>query len=272
MTFGYLLMMATLLPVTNVFSLGIAYAAERLAYLPSAGFIILATGLMEWLAARLPKLSKPLLAYGGVVLIAMIVNLGTRLPTWRSQLALFQAMVRAQPECASAHANLGLVFLDDYQRPDSAAAHFRPAIALAPNSAEHHANLARALKALRDTLAAIREYQQAVRLDSTSFEHQNNLGLSWGQQGNLDSAFDHLQASVRLRPQSAEAHCNLGIACALANRSDDALRELRRAVTIAPNLPDACRNLNQLFAHLGQRDSARFYADRARPPRPPGQE
>ena len=50
--FGYSLLVISVLPVTNVLSLGLAYAAERLAYLPSVGFLLMLAAVAGWLLAR----------------------------------------------------------------------------------------------------------------------------------------------------------------------------------------------------------------------------
>jgi tetratricopeptide (TPR) repeat protein len=261
---GYCLMIGSLLPVTNVISLGVAYAAERLAYLPSAGIILLVAALLHELIARKPALRVPVVAVLGLYIVALPWSLYSRLPTWRNQLTLFRAMVQDQPNSAYAQKNLGIVFLDDLHQPDSAVGHFRATIAIAPANADAHANLARALLARGDTNGAIIAYRQAVILDPSDFESHNNLGKLWGQHGGLDSAVAQLQQAVGLRPARSEAHSNLGIAFALQGRTGEALAELRQAFRLNPDLPDVAGNLGTLLGQLGQRDSVRYYADLAR--------
>jgi tetratricopeptide (TPR) repeat protein len=264
---GWLMFVLAVLPVTNVLSLGLAYAAERLAYLPSVGFLLMACATAAWLLRSRPG---RILATGiaAVYVIAMPANLLRRLPVWQDQVSLFRRMTREAPGSASAHNNLGIAFLDDRHQPDSAIAHFRQALQVQPQGADLHANLARALKERRDTLGAIAEYQQAVRLKPGDFENQNNLGQLWGRRGGLDSAISHLELATGLRPNRAEARSNLGIAYAMSGRNLEALAEFREALRLDPGNREAMGNLGTLFYDLDMPDSSRHYLSRARQPRP----
>lgn len=266
--FGYALLVISILPVTNILSLGLAYAAERLAYLPSVGFLLMLAATAGWLLAR----SRPgrilVLGVAAVYLIAMPANLLLRLPVWRDQVSLFRRMTQEAPGSATAHNNLGIAFLDDRHQPDSAIVHFRQALQVQPQGADLHANLARALKERRDTLGAIAEYQQAVRLKPEDFENQNNLGQLWGRRGGLDSAINHLALATNLRPNRAEARSNLGIAYAMSGRNLEALAEFRTALRLDPDNREAMGNLGTLFYDLDMPDSSRYYLGRARQTRP----
>ena len=262
---GYFLFLAAILPVANVFSLGLAYAAERLAYLPSVGFVLMAAALAAWLSHRTRKLRNTVLGVTGLYLVLMPVSLLLRLPVWHDQVGLFRRMVREVPGSTTARKNYGLALLDDQQEPDSAAEQFRQALALHPDGADLHADLARALKELHDTSAAIAEYQQAIRLMPRDFETQNNLGQLWGRLGRLDSSVAHLELATGLHPERAEAHSNLGIAYALSGRKPEALAEFRQALRFDPANREVIGNLGTLYYELGERDSARFYLGRIQP-------
>jgi Tfp pilus assembly protein PilF len=265
---GYLLFLASILPVTNVFSLGLAYAAERLAYLPSVGFVLMAAALAVWLSRRAGKLRNGVLVTAGLYLVLMPTNLLLRLPVWHDQVSLFRRMVQEVPGSTTARKNYGTALLDDRHEPDSAALQFRQALALHPDGADLHADLARALKELHDTSAAIAEYQQAIRLMPRDFETQNNLGQLWGRLGKLDSSVVHLELATSLHPDRAEPHSNLGIALALSGRKQEALEEFRRALLLSPGNRDVLGNLGALFYDLGERDSARYYLSRVQPVKP----
>ena len=266
--FGYLLLFASVLPVSNILSLGLAYAAERLAYLPSAGFLLIVAALAGWLLARTKRARALLTGVAACYLVAMPANLLHRLPVWRNQIALFRRMVSEAPGSASAHNNLGNAWLDDVRQPDSAAAEFRKALAIQGRDPELHALLARALKERHDTLGATAEYQEALRLRPDDFETQNNLGQLWGRRGGLDSAVAHLAVAVNLRPDRAEARSNLGIAYAMSGQSQAALAEFRQARQIDPGYREVLGNLGALFYDLGMRDSARYYLEQAKAAKP----
>jgi Flp pilus assembly protein TadD len=262
---GYMVFFAAILPVTNVLSLGVAYAAERLAYLPSVGFLLMAAALALWLARRGRKLRNGVLVTTGLYLVLMPVNLLLRLPVWHDDVSLFRRMVEEVPGSTTARKNYGTALLDEAHEPDSAALQFRAALALHPEGADLHADLGLALKQLHDTSAAIAEDQQALRLMPSDFETQNNLGQLWGRLGNLDSAIAHLELATSLHPRGPEAHSNLGIAYALSGRKLEALEQFRDALRLAPGDRQVSGNIGTLFYDLGETDSADYYLSRAEP-------
>jgi Flp pilus assembly protein TadD len=286
---GCFILLGALLPVTNVLSLGIAYAAERLAYLPSAGFAIMLAAIAA------PLLRRRLLQMAGVaavVLVAFAFDLEHRLPTWRNQLNLFTAMVQEAPQYPAAHHNLSCALRDagrlaeaerearlavllqpespvlhnnlgfiqlELDRLDSAEVHFRKAVELSPQFAQAFFNLGLALHQKPDAAGALVAYQQAIQIAPDMFEARNNLGRLHGLTGRLDSAVVHLKAALHLNPTSSEAHTNLGIAYATLDRPDSALSEFRAALRLNPGSAAIRANLGVLFNRLGMPDSARRY-------------
>ena len=77
---------------------------ERLAYLPSAGFCVLVALAWSWLAERQRMLACGLLM---AVLLALAARTVARNTDWRDNLALYSSAVRAVPNSAKMHANLG---------------------------------------------------------------------------------------------------------------------------------------------------------------------
>ena len=91
------------LPTSNLlFPTGTIFA-ERLAYLPSAGFCLIAA---SWIVGRAPDLAAlPRWRAGALAAVALLLAARTlvRNPVWSSDEALFTDMVRVSPESAKAH-------------------------------------------------------------------------------------------------------------------------------------------------------------------------
>lgn len=117
---------------------------ERLAYLPSVGFIIFATGVGAWAVKE-----KSLALLGSRGALALIVlAYGTlsvlRLPAWRDNAAVFTQAVADNPRSPKAQENLGLYLYHDQKNYSAAEAAFRDTIALDPgrlNAYKHLVNI-----------------------------------------------------------------------------------------------------------------------------------
>ncbi len=102
---------------------------ERLAYLPSAGFCLLAG-----LSLELPK-KKVAYAILAVAVIALSARTVIRTFDWRNNLTLYTSAVEVMPESSGAHAGLGAEYLKRHE-PDKAYREFQKAAAIYPQNPE----------------------------------------------------------------------------------------------------------------------------------------
>ena len=107
-------------------------------------------------------------------------------------------------------------FADDLRSAKRFAAaikEYQAVIRLDPQSASAHNNLGLTLRAVGQLDAAKKHYESALRLESTSAETHNNLGVVLMKQRDFDSAMMHFRQALHFRPKYIEALMNLGIAC-----------------------------------------------------------
>ena len=84
------------------------------------------------------------------------------------------------------------------------------AIALNPNVAAFHNNLANALKDQGKLHEAVACWRRALELKPDDAEVHNNLGLALKHQRKLDEAVDCHRRALELKPDFAKAHNDLG--------------------------------------------------------------
>ena len=136
--------------------------------------------------------------------------------------------------------------------PDAAIAHYRAAVAGAPDVAEARFGYGAALLQAGRFLEAVEQLERDVALRPDHAEGYNNLGSALRELGRLPEAVAAFEQAVRLRPDYARALSNLGVALADAGQPARALDMLRRALAIAPDHPGALNNLGQVLK--GQRE------------------
>jgi len=248
---GWLWFIGMLVPVIGLVQAGQQSLADRYAYLPSVGLLI----LLVWGAHALTRHSRPAALLAG---LAAAASLGlclawtrTQLAYWQNSETLFRHALAVTQNNYVAHNNLGF-YLFDQGHPDAAIQEYQSAIALQPADAEAHNNLGVALAKLGHPAEALAQYQTALRLKPGYAEVHYNLANLLARSGKADDAITEFQAAVRLQPDHVTAHNNLGVLLSNQGRVGDAIAEFAIALRLDPNDADAHYNLGNAYLKQGQ--------------------
>jgi predicted O-linked N-acetylglucosamine transferase (SPINDLY family) len=106
------------------------------------------------------------------------------------------------------------------------------AIQLDETHATYHANLGHALLAQGAADAALAHYRRAVALAPDSADAQGALGSALSQIGEHAAAAASFERAVGLAPRRADLHVNLGRALRFAGRLSEAVSALERALVL----------------------------------------
>ncbi len=194
--------------------------AERYAYLPSAGFIILIA--IAYAAARRRIKQGHLLTIALTLLIALFGMITiSRNSVWKSDLTLWTDTVRKSPNSGTAQAYLGY-----------------------------------ALFASGDVNRAIQHYEIAIRLKPDFSDTYNNLGVALASQGRHREALPIYLEAIRLRPRWALPRVNLSITLSALGGFEDARVEAERAIKLDPRSAKAYHALGCAFGNLGHLNPA----------------
>lgn len=217
----YAVMGNLILPIGTIF-------AERLIYLPSAGFCLLLGWLIGAIARGLPfpeglparRWKTAFFVVLTLIAAAHAIHSHARAREWRDDRTLFAATLRAYP------------------------------------------NSPRALFIVAGDLAEQGQYVQAIqhydRLLSLHPDHPaaaHEKGIALARLGRFAEAAETLGEAVRLRPTSARAHVNLALAQRQAGGVREARRSLRMALVYDDTDPRAWAELGNL--ELEQREYRR---------------
>ncbi len=186
--------------------------------------------------------------------------------------ALLERAVTTAPKRAEGHVRLGqtLASMGDTAAAEAA---IRRGLALEPESALAHSQLARVLWFGRaDIDAAIAHFQQAVVLAPEAGYTHLQLALLQALSGDLDDAERSARTAVDLQQKAMSgsqglivvgAHTRLGYVHYLRGQYDDAIREYRRELTFLTHTDHALRDrsiieVNQKLAAAYARQGAAF--------------
>ena len=202
---------------------------ERLAYLPSAGFCLLAALGWNCLRER-----QRLVALGALTTIVAAFGMRTmvRNQDWRDNMSLYSAAVRVSPGSAKMHGNLGGEYMASAQW-DLAAAEFQTALSINP------------------------DYPDVL----------SNFGLLEAWRGHNDAAGQMMERayymSHRDNPNYDFMAVNYAAFLMQVNHMDGALKVLNREIAESPSYARAWSNRAVIHYKLGETAPARADAEAA---------
>ncbi len=206
--------------------------AERYAYLPSAGFIILI--VIAYAAARKRIKQGYILTIALTLIIALFgVLTVSRNNVWKSDLTLWTDTVHKSPNSGAVQAYLGHALFASGD-VDSAIQHYQIAIRLKPEFSETYNNLGVALAAQGRHREALPVYLEAVRLRPRWSLPRVNLSITLSALGAFKDASIEAERAIKLEPLSAKAYHALGCAFGNLGRLNQAADAFRRAVELDP--------------------------------------
>jgi Flp pilus assembly protein TadD len=171
----------------------------------------------------------------------------------REAVAEYERALAANPRQAKAHNNLALALVELGQL-DRAATHFQASLDIEPK-AEIYSDLGFTMAQLGRSDEALADYRKALALDPNCASAHFNLAVTFVQAGRLGEAESHYRKAVAGKP-TAQAHNGLGYVLAREGRADEAVGEFRKAIEIDPEFTPAYNNLAEALVGQGKLDEA----------------
>ena len=168
---------------------------------------------------------------------------------------VYREILKVQPENAAA-LHFGGMAAHQLGRREEGVASIRRSLALVPDSADWHNNLAIVLQESGDLDGAIAMYQTAIALNAAHVNAYSNLGVLLRATGRPVEAEASYRKALELDPAHIDAWTNLGILLNGLKRSKEAIDCFCRAVTLRPRHPEARRLLALAHCSLGEIDEA----------------
>ena len=214
--FGLVVFIGAYLPVSNLLIPMGTIMAERVLYIPSAGFLIaLVPTAGVWLNQRDWRVGAALLVVACLAFGALTVK---RNHEWGDALRFWRRTAEVSPQSARALRVYGQALIDRNR--------FREAIAPLKKSVE---------------IYPVYDYAWV------------DLGIAQMQSGDPAAAETSLKRALRLNDENAEAHLALGVLYMGAGRGDLARLRFERAISLKPSLVEARFNLGTLYLKAGSR-------------------
>ena len=236
---GILWTFGALLPVLHIFPIGVLMA-ERLTYLPSAGFCIGAAAVIGSIRRT------PVVVAAVFALVAVLgVRSTVRAADWSTDLALWESEIDKAPRDVVVNNNLAVAYSarGEYAK---AIPPLETAIRVAPGYWRAHVNLGIAEQGLGRPERARAAYLQAIRIAPGMVDPLYFYARFQASEGDLAGAIGTLAAARRLAPEQARLATAQGQHLAKLGRVDEARAAFRQALAIDPADGDARTGLAAL--------------------------
>jgi Tfp pilus assembly protein PilF len=243
---AWLWYLGTLVPVIGLVQVGGQSMADRYAYIPMLGVLILAAwGVSD--ITRNRRLARDIAVISALVVVSgfAIVARG-QLSYWADSETLFDHSQSVTANNYVAYNNLGEA-LAGKGKTDEAALWFAKAVETNPDYAAAQENLGMALIQKGSLDDGIVHAIRATQLDPHSYDAFNKLGAALAKKGQMDEAVADLNRAVEIDPSFAPAWANLGIVLDQQGKLDEAAASFQKAIQYAGNVEMAV----QLHYRLG---------------------
>lgn len=252
---GFLFLSVASLPSANIaFPTGTIFA-ERLAYLPSTGFCLIAACWILGDGTRAAAIA----GWRWVLLTVLALSLAGRTvirnPVWESDEALFTDMVRVNPASAKAHYDFAYMSAErgNLRR---GLEHYVRATQIYPKYWDAWAGRGRMERLLGNPAAAEAAYAESVRLAPFAENGYFGLGLAREDRGDRAGAEDAYREGLKRHPMSSPLAYRLARLLSAENRLG-AEHAWHRALAIQPASLPARLGYAEWLAAAGRREEAR---------------
>jgi predicted TPR repeat methyltransferase len=168
---------------------------------------------------------------------------------------IYREIRRVDPDNARAMHFAG-VLAHQRGRSTDAAALIRHSLALSPERADWHNNLAIVLQESGRLEEAIEAYHAAIALDPEHPNAHSNLGVLLRATGKFADAEAAYRRAIEIDPSRIDAYTNLGILLNGLKRTEEAVTCFCKVITLRPRHPEARKLLALAHCTLGEVDEA----------------
>ena len=287
--FGSIFYLIAMLPVVRlgdkIFAFG-PLLCEHYAYIASAGFFLLLSGILLYFRRYSEKIT--------LFLIALIVLFYAGLTAssnycYKNDIVFYNWLLRLNPDQEIIRVNLGTAYLE---KKDYLGAYRQAAFILSrhPAAWEAHLLMGNIYNDLAKTDKAMEEYKKTVILYPRSSEAYNNIALIYRAQGKNKEAQENFKAALqcvpestlvlknfagflvynkmyneaipicekilRLEPTDTDGYLLLGVALADSGFFQKAEKLLRAGLKLCPDSTVLIKNLAALYANAGKFEEA----------------
>ncbi|MFH1752927.1 MAG: tetratricopeptide repeat protein [Candidatus Omnitrophota bacterium] len=271
LSYSFLLLFITLIPVSNLIILNSRPIADQRLYMPSFGFCALLAIVLNYLYRLELSNQLKFMARRSVLVLAIGILITYSFTTikrnldWRDPVLFWSKALESPYVSNKAYANLGVAYYR-VNRYQEAIESYIKAINIDPGDYVAYNSLG---ITYRDMMGhsdeAMASFRKAIELKPDYAEAYNNLGgLLFQGLGSLQEAERVFKKAVEIEPSYARAFFNLGLMRDLSGDPEGAVEYYLKAIRLDPEVGAApYNNLAYIFLNANRVDDALKAAEKA---------
>ncbi|CAK1548512.1 unnamed protein product [Leptosia nina] len=245
------------LPASNLFYAVGFVIAERILYIPSAGYCLLVVIGLQKILLRLKSknLRRIMISIFHFVILMYALRSMQRASEWQTEYKLFTSGLLVCPLNAKVHYNVAKV-ADAKNNVSWAMAEYQEAIRLYPDYYQAMNNYAILLKNHKQFSEAEFYLRKAISLKNDFPAAWMNLGIVLASMKNYAEAETAYNNSLKYRKQCPDCHYNLGNLYLELNKTESATASWFQAIQLNPKHKSAWTNLLAVLDNIGDMETA----------------
>jgi len=212
---GWLFFFVAIFPTLGVVGFTIVIAADKYAYLPSIGFLMILTAFLTWLcnaAVTNKQITRKIIMVLAILILAGIEAFFTHQhhQYWQNTEKLYKHMLALTPDVIPMLYNLANAIEKQPNRTNEVIDYYNRILELDPDYYRAHNNLGVALTSKGKTNEALKHYHRAIQIHPDFADPYYNLGNEFMAKGEMNQAINSYRQAIKLKPNYYQAHYNLG--------------------------------------------------------------
>jgi len=255
--FGLLFYSVTILPVLQIVPVGRAITADRFAYIPIIGLLLIFSFVIYLLYNKFIKNAihkKALIAVLAICILSLAYLSRLQSMIWENSMTLYTDMVNKFPENPIGYNNRGTLHLND-KNFGEAENDFLNAIKYDSKYAAAYNNMGLLLNGRTQYDKAIEYFTKATELNNSYAEAYFNKGFAYFNKNEIDKAIEYYNKAISIDPGFAVAYNNLGKAYGMQEKNPEAISSFSKAVEVDPGYSTAHFNLAVAYFKSGNNNS-----------------
>lgn len=239
---GLLFFLVTIFPVLQLLPVGYAIMADRYAFIPSLGLMILLLASTEIVIEKL-KQSKFIVF--GILLIfvsSLLYFTSQRIKIWEDSISLWTSAIKQDPKNAKAYSMRASAF-QEMGNMDSALSDYNHALKI--DSTLHQAliNRSEILSGKKDFTQAEKDYSYIINKSPKDVAGYNNRGSLYLDKKEYDKALTDFTQLVKIAPDNAFGWYNRGVCFVNLHQYDSAITDFRKSIKLNSTYANSYNNL-----------------------------
>ena len=254
--FGSLFFLANIVFLLQVFTVGIAFFADRFTYIPYIGLFFITGWSVQEFIKKKTQVKYTTVSVLTIFCLILMTATYNRCKIWKNDVTLWSDVIGKYPDqTIIPYTNRGIAYtsLGEW---DNAITDFNKVLSLDPKNAGVYTDRGFVYGIVGQPQDAIADFSKALEYDPKNAKAFQNRGVAYGNTGQPDKAIADLLKTIEIDPKYLKAYVNLGLIYLQQKKFDQAIEISLQGLKIDTHTAEFYDNIGNCFLEKGENDHA----------------